>query len=108
MHRTIYYPLTLSLTGTLLCEMTLARQTSSPSTNPPATSPSTAAPKTQTAAKPGTAAVKKTPAPLVLKTDKDKASYAIGLNIGKGLKDSLKKDDVDIDSDILVRGMKDA
>ncbi len=46
--------------------------------------------------------------PLVLTTDKDKASYAIGMNIGKGLKENLKKDSVDVNNDILVRGMKDA
>jgi FKBP-type peptidyl-prolyl cis-trans isomerase len=41
---------------------------------------------------------------LVLKTPKDKASYAIGQNIGK----AMKKDAVDIDSNILARGIKDA
>jgi FKBP-type peptidyl-prolyl cis-trans isomerase FklB len=43
-------------------------------------------------------------APLVLKTDKDKESYAIGLNIGK----SIHRDGVDVDPNILLRGMKDA
>jgi FKBP-type peptidyl-prolyl cis-trans isomerase len=41
--------------------------------------------------------------PLTLKTQKDKASYAIGMNIGK----SMKKDSVDIDTAILLRGLKD-
>jgi FKBP-type peptidyl-prolyl cis-trans isomerase len=41
---------------------------------------------------------------LTLKTPKDKASYAIGMNIGK----SIHKDAVDIDLSILVRGIKDA
>jgi FKBP-type peptidyl-prolyl cis-trans isomerase FklB len=58
------------------------------------------------AAKPGqgTTAKKPAPAPLVLKTPKDKASYAIGLNLGK----SLHKDSVDVDPNILLRGLKDA
>jgi FKBP-type peptidyl-prolyl cis-trans isomerase len=43
-------------------------------------------------------------APLVLKTDKDKQSYAIGMNIGK----SIHRDGVDVDPSILLRGMKDA
>jgi FKBP-type peptidyl-prolyl cis-trans isomerase len=43
-------------------------------------------------------------APLVLKTDKDKQSYAIGMNIGK----SIHRDGVDVDANILLRGMKDA
>lgn len=41
---------------------------------------------------------------MVLKTDKDKESYAIGLNIGK----SIHRDGVDVDPNILLRGMKDA
>ena len=45
---------------------------------------------------------------MTLKTQKEKASYAIGMNIGKGLKESLKKDDVDVSSEILLRGMRDA
>jgi FKBP-type peptidyl-prolyl cis-trans isomerase len=43
-------------------------------------------------------------APLVLKTDKEKQSYAIGMNIGK----SIHRDGVDVDPNILLRGMKDA
>ena len=100
------------MAGTLLCGLALAQQSSSPSTNPPA-STTPAAPKSQstTTAKPGTAAstAKKAPAaPLVLKTQKEKASYAIGMNIGKGLKENLSKDSVDISQEILLRGMKDA
>lgn len=41
---------------------------------------------------------------MTLKTDKEKVSYAIGLSIGK----SMKKDDVDVDTTILARGVKDA
>jgi len=38
-----------------------------------------------------------------LSTDKDKLSYAIGMNIGKG----LHRDGVDIDPNLLMRGLKD-
>ncbi|HXL21887.1 MAG TPA: FKBP-type peptidyl-prolyl cis-trans isomerase [Candidatus Dormibacteraeota bacterium] len=41
---------------------------------------------------------------MTLKTQKDKASYAIGLSVGK----SLQKDSIDIDTAILLRGLKDA
>jgi FKBP-type peptidyl-prolyl cis-trans isomerase len=41
---------------------------------------------------------------LALVTPKDKASYALGLNIGK----SLQRDSLDVDPNILVRGIKDA
>jgi FKBP-type peptidyl-prolyl cis-trans isomerase FklB len=61
-----------------------------------AQTPATKSGQATTAKKPG-------PAPLVLKTPKDKASYAIGMNIGKG----LHKDSVDVDPAILLRGLKD-
>jgi FKBP-type peptidyl-prolyl cis-trans isomerase FklB len=57
-----------------------------------------------TAAKPRTGTTTRSAAPLTLKTDKEKASYAIGLSIGK----SMKKDSVDVDTAILARGVKDA
>jgi FKBP-type peptidyl-prolyl cis-trans isomerase len=40
----------------------------------------------------------------VLKTQKDKLSYGIGMNIGK----SLKKDAIDVDTDLLVKGLRDS
>ncbi len=67
-------------------------------------------PKTQktpgasSTATPKTAATAKAGAPLLLKTQKDKVSYAIGLNIGK----SFRKDSVDVNSAIFARGVKDA
>lgn len=46
----------------------------------------------------------KTQTPLALRTQKEKASYAIGLNIGR----SMKRDSVEVDPSILARGIKDA
>lgn len=40
----------------------------------------------------------------VLKSDRDKVSYSIGLEIGN----NFKKQSIDVDADILARGMKDA
>jgi FKBP-type peptidyl-prolyl cis-trans isomerase len=40
----------------------------------------------------------------VLKTQKDKVSYGIGMNIGK----NLKKDAIDVDADMLVKGLRDS
>ncbi len=54
---------------------------------------------TTAAKKPGAAA-----APVALATQKQKASYAIGANIGKG----LKRDGVDVDPALIQRGIKDA
>jgi FKBP-type peptidyl-prolyl cis-trans isomerase len=72
-----------------------------PATKPPATKTPAAKSQTSTAGK--TPVHHTAAAPLVLKTDKDKVSYAIGMNIGK----SMSKNAVDIDPNILVRGMKD-
>jgi len=55
------------------------------------------------AAKPGQPVKPKSPSPLVLKTDKDKVSYAPGMNLGA----NLKRDSVDIDTAIFVRALKD-
>src|SRR5260370_38788900 len=75
---------------------------------PAATAPAkpSGGPQTSTAAKPGQATGAKRPATAAapLQTAKQKASYAIGQNIGKG----LKKDEVDVDSASLARGIRDA
>ena len=44
----------------------------------------------------------------MLKTQKDKASYALGMNVGKGLGANLRQQSVEVDQAILLRGMKDA
>jgi len=121
---------TLIFAGTAAAQQTPA---TNPSTTPPAASAPTATDSSAPTAKPATPAkpaakpaaasaaktqsgtAAKTPAgaaaqhhaaaaPLVLKTDKDKQSYAIGMNIGK----SIHRDGVDVDPNILLRGMKDA
>jgi FKBP-type peptidyl-prolyl cis-trans isomerase len=86
-----------------------ARAQQAPASNPPQTPPAKA--QQALAAKAGQAPAAKTPqAPAAksdnasaLTTQKDKASYAIGLNIGK----SLHKDSVDVDPSILAQGLKD-
>jgi FKBP-type peptidyl-prolyl cis-trans isomerase len=86
-----------------------AQQTpaTNPSTTPSPASAGTAKTQTGTAPKSSTSATAQhhtAAAPLVLKTDKDKESYAIGMNIGK----SIHRDGVEVDPNILLRGMKDA
>ena len=109
MHNAIYRALILVLAGTVVGGISAAQQSSAPATNP-ADGTAAATPKKQstTASKPAGTTAKKTPAPVTLNTQKAKASYAIGMNIGKGLKDNLKKDNVDIDPELLARGLKDA
>jgi FKBP-type peptidyl-prolyl cis-trans isomerase len=78
---------------------------SSTQTPPAKPAPKAAAGQTPAAKTPGTktgtAAAK--PAPLPLKTAKDKASYAIGMSMAKG----MKAQGVDVDPAILARGLKD-
>ena len=75
-----------------------------PQTAPTAKSPQAPTTNVQKApaAKPGQAAKPKSSSPLVLKTDKDKVSYALGMNLGA----NLKRDSVDIDPAIFLRALK--
>jgi FKBP-type peptidyl-prolyl cis-trans isomerase FklB len=45
---------------------------------------------------------------LALKNQKDKVSYSIGLNIGRNLANDLKKQSIDVDPNILTKGIQDA
>jgi FKBP-type peptidyl-prolyl cis-trans isomerase FklB len=87
-----------------------------PATTPPASSPATSTPAQTSSgpAKSGTAGAKahsataaKGPAPLVLKTQKEKFSYALGMSNGKKLAEILKKQAVPYDPAIMARGLKD-
>jgi FKBP-type peptidyl-prolyl cis-trans isomerase FklB len=85
-------------------------QSSQPATTPaPAKTATAAASKTGTTAKTGTAAKTATAGPaLVLKTAKQKRSYAIGADIGKKVGGQLKSQSVDLDPAMVARGMRDA
>jgi FKBP-type peptidyl-prolyl cis-trans isomerase FklB len=102
MHK--FFTATVSiLAAGMLLGNALAQQTPA-ATTPPASSAPATAPKAQTpAAKPHTATAAKTPAPLVLKTQKDKFSYALGMKMGT----NLQKQSVPIDPAILARGLRD-
>lgn len=99
MRKAIYNILSTSAAGVLFCGMAFAQQSSAPS----AQQPSASKPATTTTTPKKTTTT--TPAkPVTLETQKQKASYAIGMNIGR----SMKKDGVDIDPEILAKGIKDA
>ena len=99
----------------LLCSAADAQQTTSssgaqstPTAKPSAPEPTQASGATTgatgtAAKKPAGTATKSTSAP-ALTTDKQKGSYAIGLNIGK----SIKQQPLDLDLTSLLRGIKDA
>jgi FKBP-type peptidyl-prolyl cis-trans isomerase FklB len=116
MHKFLIVSANLLAGGMLLLGNALAQDT--PAATPPASStPAASAPKAATApasgksqtpaakAHPATAA--KGPAPLTLKTQKEKFSYALGMSQGKRLGESLRKQSVPFDPAILARGMKD-
>jgi FKBP-type peptidyl-prolyl cis-trans isomerase len=73
---------------------------------PPAKTQPAAPPKSQQGAAPKAprAPAARAQTPLTLKTPKEKASYAMGMNFGAG----LRKQSLDIDPAILARGLRDA
>jgi FKBP-type peptidyl-prolyl cis-trans isomerase FklB len=92
-----------TLTVGILMLGTTAAQTTPASTPKPATAGKTGTTaKTSSTTKPHTAATSSQA--LTLKTDKEKLSYAIGMNIGE----SIKKDSLDVDPAIMGRALKDA
>jgi FKBP-type peptidyl-prolyl cis-trans isomerase FklB len=68
------------------------------------TQPPAAKSQQASAKKTAQAATVKTQEPLTLDTQKDKESYAIGMSFGS----SLRKQSVEVETDILIRGMKDS
>lgn len=107
MPKTTFAALAVLLGGCLLPGFTSAQQSSAPATSqaPASGAQPASASKTQKApaGKPGTPETMSDSAPLNLQTQKDKVSYAVGLNLGKG----IHKEAVDVDPDILARGMRD-
>ncbi len=104
---TTFLAANMVLCGNAPAQQTPATNTQQPPTAKAAPAPATGAQKAPTA-KAGTAASPRTPASLTLKTQKDKASYAVGLNVGKNLEAQLTQQSVEVNQAILLRGVKDA
>src|SRR5271157_5204893 len=98
--------------GMMLAGDGYAQQTPAAST-PAATTPAAPAATTPKAATTAKAPVKKTgteaksAAAPALKTQKEKFSYALGMNIGTGLGANLKKQSVEVDTNLLSQGLRD-
>src|SRR5450759_630332 len=100
--------------GMMLAGDGYAQQTpaaSTPAVTTPA-APAATTPKAATTAKApvkktGTAAKSAAAAP-ALKTRKEKFSYALGMNIGTGYSQGLKKQSVEFDPNLVSQGLKDA
>ena len=102
-------PLTVQLlaAGTFLLSHALAQQTPAASTAQPASGQTSSTPAKKPATGATTAKKSTTTAntaPVTLKTDKDKQSYAMGMNLGLG----LHRQGLTLDPALVARGMKDA
>ena len=107
MPKTTFAALAVFLGGCLLPGFTPAQQSSAPATQQAPASGAKSAPASPTQkapdAKAGTTDPKKNSAPMALETQKDKVSYAVGINLGRG----IHKEAVDVDPEILARGLRD-
>jgi len=91
--------------GAILVGNAMAQTPAAPSQTPPAKKPAAPAAKsTSPAAKKAGTAAAKPGTVTTLTTTKEKASYAIGMNLGGG----LHRQNIDVDSAALIQGMKDA
>ena len=88
--------------GMMLSGFARGQQGPAAQSSQPASKPATGAPGTQSAAKKAPAATAKST--FALKTQKDKASYALGMNIGSG----LHRQGIPVDPAIVARGLRDA
>ena len=102
--RKIWSLLLSALTASVVFLGNGAAQQSSPSPAKPASTAQTGSSASGSTTKPHPTTAAKPTTPLTLKTQKDKLSYAIGMNIGAG----MKKDGVDVDPSVLEQGLKDA
>src|SRR5271168_2698636 len=102
MHKSFNAAVNILAAGMLLGNA-LAQQTPAATTPPATSTPATSAKAPAPAAKAHSATAAKTVAPLTLKTQKDKFSYALGMKMGA----NLHKQSVPVDPNILARGLKD-
>ena len=106
MKRVTVLPAAIVLFSTMLAAQTTSAP---PASSTPQQTPAAKAPAAGATAKPHAATTAKTAAaPLALTTQKDKNSYAIGMNIGKSVAAKFKADSLDVNNAIFLRGMKDA
>jgi FKBP-type peptidyl-prolyl cis-trans isomerase FklB len=104
MHKFFTTAVHILAAGMLLLGNSLAQQTPAATTQPASPSPATPAKAQAPASKARPATAAKSAAPLALKTQKDKFSYAIGMKMGT----NFKKQSVPVDANIMARGIKDA
>lgn len=94
------------LAGVLLVGLASAQDKTATPSSKPATSASSAQSKTSTAKKPGTTTTAKPASALTLTTQKQKASYALGMNVGSGMR--KQGIETSVDPALVARGLRDA
>jgi FKBP-type peptidyl-prolyl cis-trans isomerase FklB len=106
MQKSFYTAVNILAAGVLLLgnAYCLAQQAPAASTQPASPPKTQKATTPKSTAKPGASGPGKTQTPLALKTQKDKFSYALGMNLGA----NLHKQSVPVDPNIMARGLKDA
>ena len=95
---------TMLAAGVVLLGNAVAQTSAAPSQTPPAKKPAAPAAKKSPSAAAKTGTASKDQSVTALTTNKQKASYAIGMNWGTG----LHRQGIDVDSAALIQGMKDA
>jgi len=100
MPKPIINAITVIVLGLLFCGTGMTQQTPPSHPQPVPSAQGRKAPVAKSQSTPAA----KSPSVVVLKTQQDKTSYAIGLNIGE----NLRRDSVSIDPNVLLRGIKDA
>jgi FKBP-type peptidyl-prolyl cis-trans isomerase FklB len=108
MQKTLFVTANILALSILFLGTARAQQTATPAPQQaPATKnaqPQTAKSQQAPAKKAASAPATKTQKPMTLDTQKDKLSYAIGMNFGA----SLRKQSVEVDPNVLVKGLKDS
>ena len=108
MRKSLITTVSLLTAGMMLLGNALAQQTPAAKAQQPPAAKAQPAPAAGSqkalAAKTGPATKPRTTSVLTLKTQKDKLSYALGMNLGT----NLHKETVDVDPAIVLRGLKDA
>src|SRR6267378_2633732 len=108
MRKSLITAVSLLTAGMMLLGNALAQQTPAAKAQQPPAAKAQPAPAAGSqkapAAKTGPATKPRTTSVLTLKTQKDKLSYALGMNLGT----NLHKETVDVDPAMVLRGLKDA
>jgi len=95
--------LALGMAGATHAQQSTTGSSSTSTTKTQTTAGSSAKKTTGTATKSGSTTPRKAPGP-PLTTDKEKQSYALGMNIGRG----LTRQELDVDPAVVARGLRDA